>query len=97
MVIGPTGAGKTTMTLVLCGHPVFSFCDNRKVKIDCKDCPPNMKIGHEKKSETTRPCLIKDKVNKIRYYDTAGSLDNRGINQDIINCFYIIRLFDTHN
>ncbi len=55
VLIGPTGAGKTTFSLALQGYQLNAFRDNGvDIKLDC----PNAQIGHGHVSATFKPDLI---------------------------------------
>ena len=57
IVIGDTGAGKSTILAFLSGAELYVRYENLKPTLDCPN-NPNIKIGHEKYSETSIPNKI---------------------------------------
>ncbi len=54
IVIGDTGVGKSTIMNFLAGNPLMVRCQGLKPKLVC-EAETNIKIGHEKYSETSIP------------------------------------------
>jgi hypothetical protein len=54
--------------------------NNMAIKIECKNAPENVIIGNTMVAQTTVPAKLYDKISNITYWDTPGSIDNRGVN-----------------
>ena len=54
----------------------------------------NIKIGHEKLSETTVPTMVK--IDNMAFYDCPGFKDNKGQEYEISNSFFVQRLLELY-
>ncbi|MDD9334637.1 MAG: hypothetical protein PV347_01075 [Rickettsiaceae bacterium] len=94
LVIGNTGAGKSTLTHALAGRKLQAILDNETEEfvIDAKQPLNDIVIGHKMASESKIPnkCVAKDTT----IWDCPGFNDTELV-QEIANRFYIKRLFET--
>lgn len=99
ILIGDTGSGKSTLANYLNDIELVAKqigrggLDKKKIVIDTIG-GTDMKIGHASISETTIPSKCVDKMNNLVYWDCPGFGDTNGVVQDIVNAFYIKRIFD---
>lgn len=98
LLIGDTGSGKSTLTNYLTGAELKVIKSDKPggtpyIEL-AKENHDRPKIGHTTVSETTVPNKFIDEANKLVYWDCAGFGDNKGLIQDIVNAFYLKRLFD---
>lgn len=99
IVLGTTGSGKSTLTLLLTGAELVAVetavGSGEYVVKDKKDLisPPDQTT----KSQTIIPNLLIDNELSISYYDCAGFEDSRGIDHDISVTFLIQKLLKHAN
>lgn len=86
VIIGNTGAGKTTIFRNIQGLPIKAYYDEqwREYLIEGEG------ISNSYQSMTTYPTLSQNGD----YFDCPGFGDNRGIAQDIINAYSLHKLFN---
>lgn len=89
ILIGPTGAGKSTLTNVLTGHKIKTDKVNEK-KVFVVDGESFIKIGHTNQSETMHPNI------EGAYIDCPGFGDTDPT-KELQNAIYIKRVFDSNN
>jgi energy-coupling factor transporter ATP-binding protein EcfA2 len=94
IVIGDTGVGKSTILAFLSGAELYVRDDNLKPTLDCPN-NPNIKIGHEKYSETSIPTKLL--IDHLAFYDCPGFRDNKGEEYEISNSFFVQRLLDIYD
>ncbi|KAM3146894.1 hypothetical protein pb186bvf_001048 [Paramecium bursaria] len=86
VLIGPTGSGKTTISLFLEGIQLQKVSKHNQPRIDVQENNKNIKyrslIGHDERGQTHQPQIYKSDYTII---DTPGFLDNRGHDQQIKN------------
>lgn len=91
--LGNTGAGKSTVFNILCGNELIVI-ENQydgSLNFDLKYPNDSNKIGNSATSCTSLPSF--KKVGLTTFIDTPGLEDNNGIAQQIINIFYIKKVF----
>lgn len=91
LVIGGTGAGKSTILNYLAGNTLSIQKGPKGFILDVDTKDNNIKIGH-KGSETKVPNSWYDQTTKTLYFDCPG-FDDTSTEQDILNAFYINKLF----
>ncbi|OMJ67683.1 hypothetical protein SteCoe_35083 [Stentor coeruleus] len=91
--VGLTGAGKTTLYSLICGKNVkiIENPDDGSLIYDLENQHDFQKIGISTKSCTSIPNC--KQIDKILYVDTPGLEGNDGCSQQIINAFYIKKVF----
>lgn len=94
VLLGNTGAGKTTLFSILCGKKIKVVENPYEATLyyNLVDSNDPQKIGNSAKSCTSVPSFMK--IKKITFFDTPGLEDNQGVTQQIINIFYIKKIFD---
>jgi predicted GTPase len=93
LLMGNTGAGKSTLAHALCGIELQAILDDEtgNLLIDAMQPLDNIKIGNRMSSETTVPNRCK--TSGVTIWDCPGFNDTEVI-QEIANSFYIKRLLD---
>lgn len=97
VLLGNTGCGKSTLTLLLTGAPLIAVeTDEGSGEFVVKDSnslisPPEQTT----KSQTVIPNLLIDNEFHTSYYDSAGFEDSRGVDHDI-SVTYLIRKLLQH-
>ncbi len=89
ILIGPTGAGKSTLTNVLVGNKIKTETVGGK-KVFVVDGPTNIKIGHQNQSETERPNIVGNYIDCPGFGDTDSA-------KELQNAVYIKRVFGGAN
>jgi tetratricopeptide (TPR) repeat protein len=95
LLIGKTGAGKSTLTYLLAGQELKAILDRDtgNMIIDAVSPLENIRISHDATSGTQVP--NKYMISGAAVWDCPGFNDTAGIPQEIANNFYLRRLFDT--
>ena len=95
LLLGKTGSGKSTLATIMAGRKLQAIRDEEEggLIIDALNPLKDIIISNSKVAETRIPnkCIAGD----IVIWDCPGFHDNRGIAQEIVNGFYIKRLFET--
>lgn len=89
ILIGPTGAGKSTLTNVLTGHKIKTDKVNEK-KVFVVDGESLIKIGHTNQSETMHPNIVGAYIDCPGFGDTDPT-------KELQNAIYIKRVFESNN
>lgn len=96
LLLGKTGAGKSTLANMMCGKDLEVIYHERLGKLVIATNASNdkdiFKIAQEDKSETTLP--NKARIGDVVLWDCPGFHDSAGIVQEIANAFYIKMLFE---
>ncbi|WP_425364487.1 hypothetical protein [Candidatus Tisiphia endosymbiont of Mystacides longicornis] len=94
LLLGNTGAGKSTLAHLLSGRKLQAIRDDETAELVIEAMQPltDIVIGHKLASETKIPnkCFVKDLI----IWDCPGFNDTEPV-QEIANNFYIKRLFET--
>jgi len=89
LVIGKTGAGKSTLINYLVGCQMESSLSPGHLTADISAVDEIMEIGHGRASQTEHPKAHFDEESGLCYCDCPGFDDNRGPETDIANAFGI--------
>ncbi len=89
ILIGPTGAGKSTLTNVLTGHKIKMDKVNQK-KVFVVDGESLIKIGHTNQSETMHPNIVGAYIDCPGFGDTDPT-------KELQNAIYIKKVFESNN
>lgn len=89
ILIGPTGAGKSTLTNVLTGHKIKMDKINQK-KVFVVDGESLIKIGHTNQSETMHPNIVGAYIDCPGFGDTDPT-------KELQNAIYIKKVFESNN
>lgn len=93
IILGNTGAGKSTLVNYLVGCPLRSFQDPKISLEELFDATnPVAKIGHGAVSLTRFPETFTCPESGLTYSDCPGFFDNRGAEFDIANMYAIARM-----
>lgn len=96
LLLGETGAGKSTLANIMCGRNVEVVFYEKLGKLVIATNESNdqdiFRIAHGAQSETRIP--NKSKVGDVVIYDCPGFSDSEGGVQEIVNAFYVQRLFE---
>jgi len=90
VLLGNTGAGKSTLINVLCGKKVIEI--NGRFEVEDGEENSVAKIGHGSTSETLFPDLIEGDGNQI-FCDCPGFFDTRGIEPNLGNAVSLYEAF----
>ncbi|OMJ89688.1 hypothetical protein SteCoe_8049 [Stentor coeruleus] len=93
VLLGNTGAGKSTVFNILCGNEL-KIIENQydgSLNFDLKYSGDFQKIGNSASSCTSLPSY--KNIDLTTFIDTPGLEDNNGKAQQIINIFYIKKVF----
>lgn len=91
LFIGDTGVGKSTLLAYLTGHQLqVQEVGLKPCLATCTQGPNEIKIGHQKYSETSVP--VKVECGELTIYDCPGFNDNKSREDEIANSFYYQRL-----
>lgn len=93
LMIGDTGVGKSTIMTYLSGAQMQVRYEGLKPTLDTLG-PSNIKIGHQKTSETSVPTRVE--IDDLAFYDCPGFKDNQGEEREISNSFFVQRLLDIY-
>ncbi|CAG7832458.1 unnamed protein product [Allacma fusca] len=95
LVVGNTGAGKTTLTKFITGQPLIAYKKAGRILIKDAD----NKISHEitSVSKTIFPELFLDKETNIAYFDLPGFLDTRNASIELANAWFMKLVADHVN
>lgn len=86
IIIGPTGAGKSTIANVLIGNEIVRKNVGGKFVYDVKENSP-IKIGHANQSQTEWPNIYKTYIDCPGFEDTTPQ-------RELQNAFYIDKMFN---
>ncbi len=94
ILVGETGAGKSTLINLLAGVQLKSVYDDgiAQSRVHADRPLPNFKIGHSTTSETSIPRKVT--IESVMYWDCPGLSDNRSIPQEIANAVCIRKIFE---
>jgi len=97
IVLGPTRAGKSTICCMMSG--LYTMCksnEGMESYISANTGREDLVISAKMESQTTFPAKVETKDGSCKYWDTPGSEDTKGVEQEILNAYYIKRLVDNH-
>ena len=94
ILLGHTKHGKSTLTNYLCGRKIVCTGGSSRRDFDLKVSDGSgLLIGNDRISLTAQPESITDLETLFFYWDSPGFYDTRGLRQEIMNGFYIQKLF----
>lgn len=93
VVLGVTGAGKSTFVNFLGGKKLEGEIHYGECKVAVKDPLKGVEIGHDVNSCTTIPYPWHDHDHNILFWDSPGFLSNKGAHDDIVNAYTLNSLF----
>ncbi|MFY9589797.1 tetratricopeptide repeat protein [Rickettsia endosymbiont of Halotydeus destructor] len=91
LILGKTGAGKSTLTYLLAGEELKVVEDNGAMFFKAVVPKENIVINHTQVSETKISSKLTDK-NGVAIWDCPGFMDTRGTAEEIANAFYTQKL-----
>lgn len=86
ILVGPTGAGKSTLANVLLGNKIRQVTLDNGKKVFVVDRESGVRIGHANKSETDLPNIQKDYIDCPGFGDTDPA-------RELQNAVYVQRVF----
>lgn len=107
-MLGPSGAGKSTSIVILNEQPLSTYHKNLKPvlvnkghkSLTHKQMIENkiteVYIGNQHVAATIFPAYLPLKGTDFYFYDLPGFGDNKGVTQNLVNAYYINRIFDLH-
>ena len=94
LILGPTGAGKSTLTYLLANKPLFAKINKRgDMVIESTEKLENVVISSKMQSETKIPSRIVTPHGLV-IWDCPGFTDTDN-KQEICNAFYLQKVFET--